>query len=1379
MAGTEGGVSLDVTPNAKDFWRLLDAQLKPGSKNAGDSVGKVLTKAIADAAAPAAKRFAATFKTRLRAELKDFRPTVTVDLDSKRALAQIAEIDDMLKGLSEVHIDVGVDTADTLARLEALEAELDRLKAKADKPVGGGKSKGGGFLGGIAKDASLARIALIGLGPAAIPVLGAIAAAAAPLAATLAATGIATAGFGVVAKAVFGDVLDAQKKLKTAQDAYNNATTKAGKSDALKQQKAILDGLTGSQRKLLTATNATESAWTKTKKSLAAPVANGLTPWMSAARKGMTVLKPLITPVSLAIHDLGVSVDKYLGNKKNLNGVKDFAASVGHLGAVALRQGVDITKNVLQGLYKLVKDFGPVGHDLGDTAQTLAKRFNAWAGSAGPRSGIQHFLDEAKKNGPQIRQVLKDVAAAVANLAKAGTGFGPSALSGVSLLAKLTAGMSPKTIQTIAVAWLGVASAQKAIKVGSGIKDSVQSAKDLASGAGKARDKLKDLKLAEKGLSAAGKFKDAGTAALNASKNVGKLAGSYLLAGTRAAAAAVKTVAFKVAQVAVAAATKIWAAVQWILNVALSANPIGLIVIAIALLVAAIIIAWKHSKTFRDIVTGAFNAVKKAVTVAVGFVVDFVKRHWKLLLGILGGPIIAAVLLITSNWGKIKRAFKAGIDWVSDKWHSLWSGVVSTAKRLGSSVTGAVKSMIGKVKGAFKAGVEDVKSIWNGLKKAVSAPIRWVIDKVINHGILWAWDSIAKLLHLDSKLQIPYLPLPFKDGGIVNYYANGGVENHTAQIAPAGAMRVWAEPETGGEAYIPLASNKRGRSTQILGAVADSFGYKLMPFADGGVLGWLKKTAGKGLGAIEGLGKAALNAISDPAKWILDKLTKPVRSLLGKVGNSNFAKAGVSVGEKALSAMAGALKSLLGQYGGGGSSAMVSLARTQLGYHEGAGNSNKYSHALGRPSEEWCFAAGTLVDTPAGPVPIETLNAGDLVVSMTGAPCAVLVTNRRNAPESLVIKAPGVDGTRTTPGHPYWTPDGWVNAGDLRPGDQIDVAPTGHWDDGHGWVQITSVTPAEGVEVFNITVADEHTFIADGAAVHNCADFIDWLAVQTKNKSAVPMTASAPGMARAFGSKYHAGTSGAQPGDVVFFGPSKAGIYHVGLASGAGGSGSVPTIAGNSSNMVRSYTGTGVAGYAHPNYPNPGSVGSTGGLVHASPGVAKEWARQNLKNYGWGQSQYSPLERLWTRESGWRWNALNRSSGAYGIPQSLPASKMRSAGSDWHDNAGTQVKWGLGYINSRYGSPSKAWGHSQSTGWYDSAGYMPPGYSISYNGTGRPERLFTKHQTDLMGRGRGGDGAALIDTVNLQLPQGATPQEMVHELDFSLRQHTRGGKYGG
>lgn len=85
---------------------------------------------------------------------------------------------------------------------------------------------------------------------------------------------------------------------------------------------------------------------------------------------------------------------------------------------------------------------------------------------------------------------------------------------------------------------------------------------------------------------------------------------------------------------------------------------------------------------------------------------------------------------------------------------------------------------------------------------------------------------------------------------------------------------------------------------------------------------------------------------------------------------------------------------------------------------------------------------------------------------------------------------------------------------------------------------------------------------------------------------------------------------------------------------------------------------------------------------------------------GWSDSQFGCLVKLWTKESNWRWNADNPSSSAYGIPQALPGSKMASAGSDWRTNPATQIKWGLGYIASRYGSPCSAWSHSVAHNWY-------------------------------------------------------------------------------
>jgi len=100
------------------------------------------------------------------------------------------------------------------------------------------------------------------------------------------------------------------------------------------------------------------------------------------------------------------------------------------------------------------------------------------------------------------------------------------------------------------------------------------------------------------------------------------------------------------------------------------------------------------------------------------------------------------------------------------------------------------------------------------------------------------------------------------------------------------------------------------------------------------------------------------------------------------------------------------------------------------------------------------------------------------------------------------------------------------------------------------------------------------------------------------------------------------------------------------------------------------------------------------------PGTAKAIAYEMLQARGMGDDQYSCLVSLWNRESGWNVYAHNGGSGAYGIPQALPGSKMASAGADWESNPATQITWGLGYITGRYGTPCGAWGHSESSGWY-------------------------------------------------------------------------------
>jgi len=103
------------------------------------------------------------------------------------------------------------------------------------------------------------------------------------------------------------------------------------------------------------------------------------------------------------------------------------------------------------------------------------------------------------------------------------------------------------------------------------------------------------------------------------------------------------------------------------------------------------------------------------------------------------------------------------------------------------------------------------------------------------------------------------------------------------------------------------------------------------------------------------------------------------------------------------------------------------------------------------------------------------------------------------------------------------------------------------------------------------------------------------------------------------------------------------------------------------------------------------------------PGVTdpKEMARQILENkYGYGSNQFDCFNNIIMRESMWRVDATNPSSGAYGIPQALPGSKMATVASDWRTNPATQIIWGIEYMKDRYGSPCAAWSFKSANGWY-------------------------------------------------------------------------------
>lgn len=186
------------------------------------------------------------------------------------------------------------------------------------------------------------------------------------------------------------------------------------------------------------------------------------------------------------------------------------------------------------------------------------------------------------------------------------------------------------------------------------------------------------------------------------------------------------TYAQRVAVLAAAAASKVMAAGQWLLNAALTANPIGLLVVGLAALVGGLIYAYKHSETFRKIVQAAFQGVKDAfgwVLHAAEDAFNWLKDNWPLVLSILTGPIGLAVLAIVKHWDDIKGVFTDGFN-----------AVLGIIKGFGKALLDAGGWVIDQI-------VSGIKSAAN----AVASAVTWFKDLMVNgiHNIVEAFKSVG------------------------------------------------------------------------------------------------------------------------------------------------------------------------------------------------------------------------------------------------------------------------------------------------------------------------------------------------------------------------------------------------------------------------------------------------------------------------------------------------------------------------------------------------------------------------------------------------------------------------------------------------------------
>ncbi|MFE9337771.1 phage tail tape measure protein [Streptomyces sp. NPDC007063] len=812
--------------------------------------------------------------------------------------------------------------------------------------------------------------------------------------------------------------------------------------------------------------------------------------------------------------------------------------------------------------------------------------------------------------------------------------------------------------------------------------------------------------------------------------------GLTLALNAQAIATAAVTAVFSVYRAAILVGTAVtngFAAAQALLNAVMNLNPITLIVIALVALGAALFIAWQKSDTFRNIVMAAWNGIKTAALTVWNTVLkpffDWFGRtvtwlwntiirpyfalivgYWKTVArvalwlwqtilapafrGIWTAAKILALILAVVVFGPIILGFKA-IAAIA-RW--LWTNALSPVF---SAIVAGAKLWWAGVKVYFnvlKAGIRAVASIARWLWRNVFAP---VFRGIVNLAKLW-WAGV--------KVYFNYLKAGIRAVASVLRWLRDNVVRPVWNTIKSVISTVWnrhIKPafnalKTGvkavgtaferakdaiKKAWDKLKSIAKGPVNFIINTVYNR-GIKKVWDKVVGAFG------GKKLPTVKGLARGGILPGSSSFRQGDDQLVPMRRGegvYVSEAMRDPYERARLHAVNRA--AMRG---QSLSQYQGFAKGGIIGQGFSLGGIFSGIGD------VAGGAWNKVKAGASWLKDT-----------FGDAVRSGVKA-----VIN------PLINVIPGDGGfTGVLKSGARMMVDMLIGAGDK--GDALSGGGPG---------------VARALKWAKSQAGKPYQWGGAGNPSWDCSGFLSGISkvIQGKNpKGRLWSTFAFSGSRAPKGWKYHKRS------------PFQIGVTNRGKGHTAG------TLAGTN---VESRGGDGVVvgsrarGYSSPMFGKnwygflPAIGGGTSGK---SPAAAQATARQMLGEFGWSQRQWPSLKSLWQKESGWRYNARNPSSGAFGIPQALPASRMRSAGKDWRSNPATQIKWGMGYIKGRpdYGSPARAWSKwkSRSPHWYDNGGYLPEGLSMVYNGTRRPEPVLTTRQWNALANSRGTDQPGLGD----------------------------------
>ncbi|TDD54592.1 hypothetical protein E1286_05225 [Nonomuraea terrae] len=494
-------------------------------------------------------------------------------------------------------------------------------------------------------------------------------------------------------------------------------------------------------------------------------------------------LSPLVKGVSGALDGLIDSATKALGGKF----WTDFFAMLSRE-APGIVTGLGKSfGNVITGVAGIVKAFLPFSGTVVGGIESATKAFSDWGKSLGESQGFKDFIAYVQENAPKVIEVVSNIATTIGNLLSGLSGPGAGALDVIVSISETLASLTPGQLQAIALAAAGVFAAFKAWQaitgIVNGVRSAIQTASSIVGGAravwsglgsaakgaaGVARTAGSGIataartagSVASKGATAAwtgiqtaasragAAARTAGTVIASAARTAGtaavallRVAAGYTRIAAQALLARTRILLATAAQVAVRAATAAWTAIQWALNAALNANPIGLIVIAIAALVAGLIYAYQNSETFRNIVDAAFKAIGEAATWV-----------WETVLKPVFDALVALwqnVIAPAATWlwqTIIKPAFDgigAAVQWA---WTNLIQPAVQALVAFWQSTLGPVFTWLWNniVKPAWDGIGKGIKIAWETIIKPAVAALVAFWRETLAPVFTWLWNTIIK-----------------------------------------------------------------------------------------------------------------------------------------------------------------------------------------------------------------------------------------------------------------------------------------------------------------------------------------------------------------------------------------------------------------------------------------------------------------------------------------------------------------------------------------------------------------------------------------------------------------------------------------------------------